>query len=102
MSPNTVPCIQKAIEEISGISSVHTVILFSHRVNLSGETTAFKLCLIADTGDKQSLSRTIYRQVDCDIPYNLVVYTPAEWQEAIGHESSFASKIKRTGRVVYG
>lgn len=78
------------------------VILFSRKIHLNGETSSFKLCVVADVADEREAQKQIYIGLDCDIPYDVVVYRPERFEELRENEGSFAQQIDRTGRVLYG
>lgn len=78
------------------------VLLFSRKRDLDGATTSFKLCIIADTEDKTQIQKEIYLNVDCDVPFDVVLYTPDEWEELSADDATFAYRITKTGCVIYG
>lgn len=41
-------------------------------------------------------------KTDCDIPFDVLIYNLSEWNELIADEGTFASKIHRTGALIYG
>ncbi len=78
------------------------VILFSRKIHVNGKTSSFKLCVVADVPDEQEAQRNIYVGLDCDIPFDVVVYRPERFEKLLQSEGSFAQQIDRTGRVIYG
>lgn len=78
------------------------IIMFSRKLSLSGELSSFKLCIVVNTDDKQSLLHRLYVEVDSDVPYDLVLYTPDEWNALLPMENSFAARISRTGVLLHG
>lgn len=94
--------ISRLAEEIAGACSPEKIYIFHIKVDLSHQVTGFKACVIADAEDKQALERQIYREVDCELPYDLVLYTPSEWDSFSHTPSSFASEIAEKGVLVYG
>lgn len=77
------------------------IILFSAKQDLSGKSISFKLCIILDCEDKYEVERDIYINTDSEIPFDIVIYTPQEFEDYIDSEGSFANKINDTGIVVY-
>lgn len=60
------------------------------------------LCIIKDTLNKRELITNIYTEIDCEIPFDILIYTNKEWAKNINDQSSFAYKINKTGVVLYG
>lgn len=78
------------------------IILFSVKQDLNGKSISFKLCIILDCQDKFEAERDIYVNTDSEIPFDIVIYTPQEFDDYMDIEGSFANKINNTGIVVYG
>ena len=85
------------IRELCGPQSIF---LYNRREGLRGATTAFKLCLVVETEDKAALERTIYLEVDSEVPFDVLLYTPEEWEICSKDTAAFACKIKETGVVL--
>ncbi|MFQ8599345.1 MAG: hypothetical protein ACLSAP_01260 [Oscillospiraceae bacterium] len=96
------PLIQEIIGQIVRIVPVQAIYLFSRKVNLQGETSSFKLCVISDGESKNGVERSIYLGVDCDLPFDVVVYTPAEWERHLQNPHSFAAQVLMKGQKLYG
>ena len=77
------------------------IILFSQKKDLSGMVTSFKLCIISPADNKEEIERSVYLDADCEIPFDLLIYTRDEWEQLIGELGSFAWKLNRTGLVIY-
>ncbi|MGI5894741.1 MAG: hypothetical protein ACOX6P_09140 [Candidatus Merdivicinus sp.] len=97
LSPH-VSCLTK---EIATLCDPEKIYLFNAKRSLAGNVTSFKLCIIADTESKAALERRIYLELDCEIPYDLVLYTPNEWGEFLQKPHSFAGEIKEKGVLLY-
>ena len=78
------------------------IYLYNRRVGLQNNTTSFKLCAILETPDKACTEHEIYMNIDSTIPFDVLVYTPAEWEGLLADNTSFASRIKENGVIVYG
>lgn len=78
------------------------IYLYNQRFSAAGSTTGFKLCVVADFADKAEAERNIYLEIDSEVPFDVILYTPAEWRDLCDHIDSFARKIFLTGTVVYG
>lgn len=96
------PEIKMVVEQLADILSPDTIYLYNQRVNSSGRSTGFKLCVVARTENKQEAERYAYMEIDCDVPFSLLLYTPEEWAQILAYPDSFACKIKQTGTMVYG
>ena len=46
---------------------------------------------------REEAERLIYREVDSPVPFDVVIYTPGQWEQALSLPDSFASQISRTG-----
>ena len=77
------------------------VILFSQKVGLDGKVSSFKLCVIA-TGDPAEVEGKIYLSVDCPLSFDVLVYSPEDWDRLRKDAFSFACRIYKTGRWIYG
>lgn len=58
------------------------------------------LCVVAESKDKRKTLTKMYSEIELDLPYDLILYTPSEWAEAIKDSGSFAYKISKTGLLV--
>lgn len=97
-----VSVIHELTEQIVSLCSPEEIWLYSRKVDLAGETTSFKLCIVADTADKDAVESDIYLRLDCPIPYDVTVYTAKEWTEAGQNAHSFARSILTKGHKLYG
>ena len=95
------PELLHVVQRIVAFVQPDVVYLYNQRINAKDEITSFKLCLVADVADKSAAERTIYLQIDCDIPFDILLYTRAEWQDLTQNATSFAYKIQQSGTVVY-
>ncbi len=78
------------------------IILFGLKTLVSGETSSFKLCVVTDSEDRLAIEKMIYIEIDCEIPFDIVVYTTAEWNTLSVMKGTFANRISETGSVLYG
>lgn len=92
---------QQLVDDIAGLCSPEQIYLFSVKVNMGGEVTSFKLCVIADTQSKTHLEQKIYLSLDCELPYDVVIYTADEWKAFMKNPLSFAHSIIEKGWKVY-
>lgn len=79
------------------------VILFGSRAKGSEKADSdIDVCIVAETQNKRRLASELQTVIESDIPIDIIVYTPDEWNECIKDETSFASKILAEGRILYG
>ncbi|ATW28163.1 nucleotidyltransferase domain-containing protein [Candidatus Formimonas warabiya] len=79
------------------------IILFGSYAN--GTATAksdIDLCIIKNTNNKRKLLPDMYLNIESKKPFDLLLYTEAEWNECINDTSSFAYLINKKGIVIYG
>lgn len=89
------------VKEITRLVCVCRIYLYNQRIGSGGDTTSFKLCIIAPVTDKSKAERDIYLHTDCDVPFDILFYTPEEWDSLIQNPDSFANRILRNGLVVW-
>lgn len=89
-------------QEIVRLCSPEEIWLYSRKLDLNGSTTSFKLCIVTREPDKGALEERIYLSLDCPVPYDLTVYTLAEWEMACQNSHSFAQTIRTKGQKLYG
>ena len=80
------------------------VYLISTKTNQgTGELISFKLALIVsdETPNISELECFLYTAVDCDYPYDLVLYKQKEWETLSQDPRTFAWSIRETGGVLY-
>lgn len=95
------PIIVKLTDQIVTKYNPIKIIMFSHKQNISNEITSFKICIVIDSDDKEQLEKDIYISIDCCMPYDIIIYTPIEWDRLLQIPHSFAEKINATGVVLY-
>lgn len=95
---NTAQLLKKKCGEIKKI------FLISYKVNNEGELTSFKLALILDdnTQNLPELECRLYLEVDCDLPFDLVIYKESEFEKLKVEIGTFAWKIENSGAEIYG
>ncbi len=98
------PEIQETAASIVKLGKPLKVYLISSKSNPgTGELISFKLALIVknDTPSISELECFLYTAVDCDYPYDLVLYKQAEWDVLSQDPRTFAWSIRETGGVLY-
>lgn len=100
MNHELLDSIRRVASEIEeGVHPEH-IILFNQKTGVAGRLLSFKLCVVVDTDDKTAVEKRIYLGIESDTPFDVVIYTPAEWNELVNTPHSFASVINETGVVV--
>ncbi|MEF9984569.1 MAG: hypothetical protein RSD67_06155 [Oscillospiraceae bacterium] len=94
--------INSVVEQIVDVVEVDKIILFSKKQDLEGKLSSFKICVIIKKETKTESEKEIYINVDCEIPFDVVVYTSNEWNKLVNEKGSFGNKVNRTGSVIYG
>lgn len=94
--------LKKIRDEIVLMTHPEKIILYKHEVNMLNEFTGIKLCIIINTSDKKQLISKMYRELDCVIPFHLLIYTVSEWKSSIKTDFSLAQFIDSKGFVLYG
>lgn len=94
--------VKKVCAEIVNNFSPEKLILYNIKRSISGEVRGFKICVIVDTKNKIDTERHIFLDVDSDIPFDVLVYTPEEWDKLQQEKSSFACRIIKEGTYIHG
>ncbi len=97
--------IKAMTEKLIGYSdSIETIYLVSVKVDTLGELTSFKLGLIVDDTVKSTSEfiAKLYIDIDCELPYDIIVYTQSEFDSLKDDNGTFANKIISKGTVLYG
>ena len=98
------PEIQATANAIAELGKPLKIYLISHKTNhATNELISFKLALIVkdDTPSISELECFLYTAVDCDYPYDLVLYKQKEWETLSMDPRTFAWSIRETGGVLY-
>lgn len=95
---NTAQLLKKSCEKIKKI------FMISFKVNNESELTSFKLALILDDNadDLPELECRLYLEIDCEIPFDLVIYRESEFDKLKKEIGTFAWKIENSGAEIYG
>lgn len=95
--------IKKAAEEVAAKCSPKKIYLISQKNNIKGELLSFKLGVILHgKTEHKELEEELYLQIDCDVPFDIVLYNSDEWDELSEEPGTFAWKILNSGIVIYG
>lgn len=93
--------VSRVAVQIADLLGAKAVYLYNHRLSAQGRFTTFKLAVVVDLKDKTEAERRIYREVDSDLPFDTILYTPGEWEALKNRKTAFAKHICDTGHIVY-
>ncbi len=65
------------------------IILYNAKRNVDGEIRSFKICVIVDTVNRLEMEEKIYLNIDSEIPFDVLVYTPEEWEKTHRRKQQF-------------
>ena len=88
-------------DEIVRLLQPARIILFNCKQNTEGGLTAVKLCVIIPEGNAKRAEQQLYMELDAEMPFDILVYTQAEWERLLSVPLSFAGRIRQTGSVLY-
>ena len=90
-------------DEIKRLFVIEKLIVFGvKRREIDNGVTDLDICVVCEHDDKNVWLKKAYLEIDSDIPFDIFLYTPSQWEEMIKQSESFASRILRKGCVVYG
>lgn len=95
---NTAQLLKKSCADIKKL------FLISFKVNNDSELTSFKLALILDDNAENlpELECSLYLEVDCEVPFDLVIYRESEFNKLKEEIGTFAWKIVNSGAEING
>ena len=76
------------------------IVIYGEKKN--GEVLREASLLIVVKGDPKEAERRLYRVLDCDVAFNLLVYKEEDFLILKKDETSYAYSIMSKGRVLYG
>lgn len=74
----------------------------SHASGSASDNSDIDLCIIVDTDNKRALIAEMYLHIDSNRPFDLILYTPHEWDQISGESGTFANIIAEKGVEIYG
>lgn len=94
--------LKAVLDEIRSISNAENLIVYGlKREGASERVRGVSVCVIADTDDKTALESRLYLEIESDIAFGVLIYTPSEWERLLSDPQSYASRIAEKGRA-YG
>lgn len=96
------PVILNLVDQILEHCCPHKIVLFNKKYDLFDNLTSFKLCVVVpDDIDTNELECTLYLELECEDPFDVLLYNESEWHRLIVDDTSFAGKILKTGVTLY-
>ncbi len=86
--------------EIAELVHPVRIIIFHSKYALAGELESFKLCVIVAENDCSKIEQKIYLNVECDVPFDVLVYNREHWNSLMNDTYSFAYRGIMNGGVV--
>lgn len=56
------------------------------------------VCVVCECEDKRMLERRLYLDIESEISFDVILYTPDEWAALLDDPQSYASRIAEKGR----
>lgn len=95
--------IKIAIQQVLSVCTPSKIVLFgSQAKGTATEKSDIDLCIVTETNNKRLLLTKLYCAVETDLPVDIVLYTPTEWDKHAAIRGSFANKISAEGALLYG
>lgn len=90
-------------EQIVSRYAPSKIVLFgSQAKGTAAKKSDIDLCIVKDTDNKRDLLTDMYLNIESNKPFDLLLYTEAEWEECVKDTSSFAYLINKRGTIIYG
>lgn len=99
------PCdILNTVNELKEIFQPEKIYVFSVKTNSSNDNvTDFDVCVVADFNaeEKRALLKKVYMQSASEIPFDVFLYSPNEFEALSKDGATFVSRILRIGKLCY-
>lgn len=92
--------ITKLCEQIAELVHPVRIMIYNRKYSISGELSSFKLCVIIKGIDCSKVEQQIYLALDCDVPFDVLVYNYDHWNSLLDDKYSFAYRGIMNGGVV--
>ncbi|MDR2855588.1 MAG: nucleotidyltransferase domain-containing protein [Methanomicrobiales archaeon] len=95
--------LQKITQQFIVRYQPHKLLLFgSHAKDSARQDSDIDLCVIVEVTGKRILLTDMYLNIESDVPFDLLLYSPEEWEQCILDHTSFAYQIHKEGVLLYG
>lgn len=89
-------------DQIISEADVKKIILYGKKAHpISGELREVNLCILVDKDPKESEIR-LYRRLESELSFNLLVYDEKEFASLCRDVTSYAHSIAEKGTVLHG
>lgn len=92
--------IMKLCDEIAELVRPVRIILFREKKDPAGELHSFKLCVVTKESDCARIEQKIYLTLECEVSFDVLVYSLDQWNTGIQDPDSFAYRGILNGGVV--
>ncbi|NMB95208.1 MAG: nucleotidyltransferase domain-containing protein [Clostridiaceae bacterium] len=90
-------------EQIVSYYAPSKIILFGSQARgTATKKSDIDLCIVKNTENKRELLTDMYLNIESSKPFDLLLYTEAEWKQCVNDTTSFAYLINKKGIVIYG
>lgn len=90
-------------EQVVRLFKPEKLFLFGSQARGSANSNSdIDLCVIVDTDNKRALIAEMYLHIDSNRPFDLILYTPKEWNQISSESGTFANIIAEKGVEIYG
>jgi len=94
--------VKRVVDTIAGLFTPEKIILYAKKINFeTDDIKSFSICVILQTENTQKAEQFIYLNVDSEIPFDVLVYTPEEWERLVSNKYSFVHNTVQKGNVLY-
>lgn len=78
------------------------IYLVSKKVNVKGDVTSMKLCIVVDDGISPSdEEKRLLIKIDTPVPVDFIVYNISDWNEYAQEDNTFAYRVENGGELLY-
>jgi len=94
--------LQKITQQLIDRYNPAKLLLFGSRAkNSAGRSSDIDLCIIIEVADKRKLLTDMYLSIESDVPLDILLYSPDEWEQCVLDHTSFAYQINKEGVMLY-
>jgi len=97
---NDLAIINEVLEQVVSVAKPEAVFLYNCKHRMDDSLLSFKLCVICEYENKRRLLSDII-DVDCDIPFDILIYTKEQFRQLRDNADAFANRICQEGRMLY-
>ena len=87
-------------EQIAALVRPVRIIIYSVKKTPAGDLVSFKLCVIVREPECDKIEQKIYLTLECEVPFDVLVYSLDQWNDSIEDPDSFAFRGILNGGVV--